>query len=54
MFTYGEKNSADEMWKTWEKVVQHIVIALVQDICVELQTRTLMGIPDPNHSQDVL
>ena len=32
MFTYGEKNSTDEMRATWEKVVQHIGIALGKDI----------------------
>ena len=32
MFAYGEKNSTNEIWTTWEKVVQHIWIALGQDI----------------------
>ena len=54
MFTYGEKNSADEMETTWEKAVQHIGIALDQDISMEFQTRTLMVIPEPNHSQWII
>ena len=28
LFKYWEKNSTDEIWTTWEKVVQHIFIAL--------------------------
>ena len=54
MFTYGEKNSVDEMQRTWEKVVQHIEIAIGQDISMELQTRTLMVIPEPTHIQEIL
>ena len=54
MFTYGENNSADKMGTAWEKAVQHIVIALGQDISTEFRTRTLMVIPDPTHSQEIL
>ena len=42
------------MQRTWEKVVQHIEIAIGQDISMELQTRTLMVIPEPTHIQEIL
>ena len=51
MFKYGEKNSAEEIRTTWEKVVQHHGIALCQDISTELRTRTLIVIPETTHSQ---
>ena len=54
MFTYKEKNSADEMQTTQEKAVQNIEIALGQDISTELQTSTLMVIPETNKSQEIL
>ena len=54
MFTYGEKNSAKNMRTTWEKAVQHIGIALGQDISMEFRTRMLMMIPEPIKSQEIL
>ena len=42
------------MQTTWENSVQHIEIALGQDISTELQTRELMAIPQPSHSQGIL
>ena len=42
------------MWSTWEKVVQHIGIALGQDISTEFLTRTNMVIPEPNHIQEII
>ena len=54
MFTYREKNSAEEIQTTWEKVVQKIGIDIVQDISTELETSTLMVIPEPTHSQEIL
>ena len=54
MFTYGEKNYADKIRTTWEKVIQHIVISIGQDISKESQMRKIMVIPDPNHSQEIL
>ena len=51
MFTYGEKNSADEMQTTWENDVQHIGIAFGQDISTEVQTRTIMVIKEPTYIQ---
>ena len=42
------------MQTTWEKVVQHIGIAIGQDIITYLQTRMLMVITEPNHSHDIL
>ena len=35
MFTYGEKNSAEEMRTTRKKAIQHIGIYLGQDIIME-------------------
>ena len=54
MFTYEEKNSADEMQTTWEKAVQHIGISMGQNISTELRTRTLMVLPKPTYSQEIL
>ena len=54
MFTYVEKNSAGEMRTTWEKIVQNIGITLGQDISTELGMRTLMVIPYPTHSKEIL
>ena len=54
MFTYREKNFADKMQTTWEKVIQHIGIAIFQYNSPELQTRTLMLIPELNHNQSIL
>ena len=42
------------MRTTWDKVVQHIGISLGQDISTEFRTRTLMVIPNPTHSQEIL
>ena len=54
MFTYGDKKSADGIQKTWERSVQHIGIFFVQDIITELQTRIIMVITQPIHSQEIL
>ena len=54
MFTYGEKNSADEMRTAWEKAIQNIGISLGQDIITELWTRELMVILEPTLSQEIL
>ena len=39
---------------TWEKAVRHIGIGIGQGISMELQTRTLMVIPEPTHSEEIL
>ena len=54
MFTYAEKNSANDMKTPWEKDVQNIGIAIGQDISTELGTRMLMVIPDPTHIQEII
>ena len=42
------------MWTTREKVVQHIEIALVQEISIEFKMRKLMLVLDTTHSQEIL
>ena len=42
------------MRTTWEKVVQHIGIAIIQDISTEFLTITLMVIPETTQSQEIL
>ena len=42
------------MRTTWEKVVQHIGIAIIQDISTEFLTITLMVIPETTQIQEIL
>ena len=42
------------MQTTWEKAIQNIEIYIGQDTSKELQTRMLILIPDPTHSQEML
>jgi hypothetical protein len=54
VFDYGQKGLADQMRTTWEKIVQYVGTTYGQDICNELQNKTMVTIPQPTHTTDVL
>ena len=52
VFDYGQKNVADQMRTTWEKLVQHVGTSYGQDISNELQNKTTVTIVQQVHSSD--
>ena len=54
VFNYGQRDSADQMRTTWEKVVHHTGTVFGNDISMELLTRTETVIPAPEYTPAVL
>ena len=54
VFDYGQKNVADQMRTTWEKLVQHVGTSYGQDISNELMNKTIVNIVQPTHTASVL
>ena len=50
MFDYGQKNSADQMRTSMEKLIQYVGTTYGQDISNELQNRTPVVLTEPTHS----
>jgi hypothetical protein len=54
VFDYGQKNAADQMRTSWEKLVQYVGTNYGQDISNELQNKITATLVEPVHTTDVL
>ena len=54
VFDYGQKAAADQMRTTWEKITEYVGITYAQDICNELQNKSIVILDEPSHSTAVL
>ena len=54
VFDYGQKNSADQMRTSWEKLVQYVGTTYGQDISNELTNKAAVTIPEPVHSATIM
>ena len=54
VFEYGQKESADQVRTTWDKVVQYSGTIYGHDISNELQNKKTLVIQEPEYSQDTL
>ena len=54
VFDYGQRGCADQMRNTWEKITHHVGTIYGHDISNELQNKTKVTIPKPEHSQEIL
>ncbi len=54
IYTCGEKNSADRMKTTNEKVARYLGSMMSQDICWEITNRTKRVIEKPQYPQAIL
>ena len=50
VFDYGQKNSADQMRTSWEKLVQYVGTNYGQDISNELQNKAIVALTEPVHT----
>ena len=50
VFDYGQKNSADQMRTSWEKIVQYVGTTYGQDISNELQNKAIVALTEPVHT----
>ena len=54
VFEYGQKESADQVRTTWDKIVQYSGTIYGHDISNELQNKKTLVIQEPEYSQDTL
>jgi hypothetical protein len=54
VFDYGQKDAADQMRNTWEKIVHHVGTIYGHEISNELHNRKTVVIPEPVYTQEVL
>jgi hypothetical protein len=54
VFDYGQKNSADQMRTSWEKLIQYVGTNYGQDISNELQNKMTVTIVEPVYTPEVL
>ena len=50
VFDFGDKEAADQMNTSWEKLVQHVGTNFGQDISNEIQNKVRLTIPEPTCS----
>ena len=54
VFDYGQKNSANQMQTSWEKIVQYVGMTYGQDISNELQNKTVLALQEPVHTAVIM
>ena len=54
VFDYGQKNSADQMRTSWEKLIQYMGTNYGQDISNKLQNKMVVVLVEPIHNATVL
>jgi hypothetical protein len=54
VFDYGQKEAAEEMRTTWEKIVLHMGTIYGHDISNELLNKKAVNIPEPFHTKDIM
>jgi hypothetical protein len=54
VFDFGDKEAADQMNTSWEKLVQHVGTNYGQDISNELQNKVRLTIPEPTYSAAIM
>ncbi len=54
VYDYGQKNAADLVRSSWEKLVQYVGTTYGQDIGSELHTKQTIVLDEPTHSMAII